>query len=158
MAGSANLAALHRRAGSLLDAGGQRYSKGRQELVEALAALGRPATIAELLVAAPGLATSTAYRNLTVLSEAGAVSRVSGGDEFGRFELSEQLSGEHHHHAVCVSCGIVLDTRVSARLEAALEEAASAVAEANDFAVDGHRLELVGHCGGCREAASQNPA
>jgi Fur family ferric uptake transcriptional regulator len=150
MTGSADLAALHRRVGSLLDARGQRYTTGRRGLIEALAALGRPATIGELIVAAPGLATSTAYRNLTVLSEAGAVARVSGGDEFGRFELSEQLSGEHHHHVVCAGCGIVLDTRVSARLEAALDEAARAVAEANDFAVAGHRLELVGRCGDCR--------
>ena len=150
MTGSAGLAALHRRVGSLLDAGGQRYTTGRRELIEALAALGRPATMGELTAAAPGLATSTAYRSLTVLSEAGAVTRVSGGDEFGRFELSEQVSGEHHHHAVCVSCGTVLDTRVSARLEAALEEAARAVAEANDFTVAGHRLELVGRCGDCR--------
>ena len=150
MTDSVGLAALHRRAGSLLDARGQRYTTGRGVLIEALAGLGRPATIGELLGTAPGLAASTAYRNLTVLSEAGAVARVSGGDEFGRFELSEQLSGEHHHHVVCDGCGIVLDTRVSARLEAALEEAARAVAEANDFAVAGHRLELVGRCGDCR--------
>lgn len=150
MMGSAGLAALHRRVASLLDARGQRYTPGRRGLIEALAALGRPAAIGELVAAAPGLATSTAYRNLTVLSEAGAVARVSGSDEFGRFELSEQLSGEHHHHAVCVGCGIVLDTRVSALLEAALDEAARAVAEANDFAVAGHRLEMVGRCGDCR--------
>lgn len=150
MTGSGDRAALHRRVGSLLDAHGQRYTTGRRGLIEALVTLGRPVTIGELLVAAPGLATSTAYRNLTVLSEAGAVARVSGGDEFGRFELSEQLSGEHHHHVVCAGCGIVLDTQVPARLEAALEEAARAVAEANDFAVVGHRLELVGRCGDCR--------
>jgi Fur family ferric uptake transcriptional regulator len=157
MTGSPGLAALHRRVGSLLDARGQRYTSGRRGLIEALAALGRPATTGELVVAAPGLATSTTYRNLTVLSEAGAVTRVSGADEFGRFELSEQLSGEHHHHVVCAGCGIVLDARVSARLEAALEEAGRAVAEANDFTIIGHRLELVGRCGACRQPASQEP-
>jgi Fur family ferric uptake transcriptional regulator len=150
MTDTVGLAALHRRVSSLLDARGQRYTTGRRGLIEALAAVGRPATIGELTAVAPGRATSTAYPNLTVLSEAGAVTRVSGGDEFGRFELSEQLSGEHHHHVVCAGCGLVLDTRVSARLEAALEEAARAVAEANDFAVAGHRLELVGRCGDCR--------
>jgi Fe2+ or Zn2+ uptake regulation protein len=141
---------MHRRIASLLGARGQHYTAGRRVLVEALTALGRPVTIDELLVAAPGLATSTAYRSLTVLSEAGAVTRVSGGDEFGRFELSEQVSGEHHHHVVCAGCGLVLDARAPAGLEAALEEAARAVAEASNFAIAGHRLELVGRCGDCR--------
>jgi Fur family ferric uptake transcriptional regulator len=148
--GSGDHAALHRRIASLLDARGQHYTTGRRVLAEALAALRRPATIGELVAATPGLPTSTAYRNLTVLSEAGAVTRVNGGDEFGRFELSEQVSGEHHHHVVCAGCGLVLDTRVPDRLEAALEEAARAVAEANDFAIAEHRLELVGRCGDCR--------
>jgi Fur family ferric uptake transcriptional regulator len=145
-----DLAALHRRIASLLDARGQHYTTGRRVLIEALAGLGRPATIGELLGITPGLAASTAYRNLTVLSDAGAVTRVNGGDEFGRFELSERVSGEHHHHVVCADCGIVLDAGAPDRLEAALEEAARTVAEANNFAIVGHRLELVGHCGDCR--------
>jgi Fur family ferric uptake transcriptional regulator len=150
MTGSGDLAVLHGRIASLLGARGQHYTTGRRALIEALAALRRPATIGELLVAAPGLATSTAYRNLTVLSEAGAVTRMTGSDEFGRFELSEQVSGEHHHHVVCYGCGLVLDARVPDRLEAALEEAARAVAEVDNFAIVGHRLELVGRCGDCR--------
>jgi Fe2+ or Zn2+ uptake regulation protein len=141
---------MHRRIASLLGGRGQHYTSGRRALIEALAALGRPATIGELLVAAPGLAVSTAYRNLTVLSEAGVVTRISGGDEFGRFELSERVSGEHHHHVVCAGCGLVVDARAPAGLEAALEEASRAVAEASNFAIVGHRLELVGRCGDCR--------
>jgi hypothetical protein len=45
MTGSAGLATLHRRVGSLLDARGQRYTTGRRGLIEALATLGRPATL-----------------------------------------------------------------------------------------------------------------
>jgi Fur family ferric uptake transcriptional regulator len=143
-------AAIHRRIASLLGARGQHYTSGRRTLIEALAVLGRPATIGELVTASPGLAISTAYRNLTVLGEAGAVTRVNGGDEFGRFELSEQVSGNHHHHVVCIGCGLVLDARVPDQLEAALEEAAKAAAEVNDFAIVEHRLELVGRCGDCK--------
>jgi Fe2+ or Zn2+ uptake regulation protein len=44
----------------------------------------------------------------------------------------------------------VLDARAPDGLEAALEEAARTVAEMNDCAIVGHRLELVGHCGDCR--------
>lgn len=144
------LAAAHRRIASLLSVRGLQYTTGRRALIAALAALGRPATIGELVDSSPGLATSTAYRNLTVLGEAGAVTRVNGGDEFGRFELSEQVSGNHHHHVVCLGCGLVLDARVPDRLESAMEEAARALAQVNDFAIVEHRLELVGRCGDCK--------
>jgi len=150
MASATSSAAPHLAVASLLEACSQHYTAGRRRLVEALVALGRPVTVGELLLATPGLPTSTAYRSLMVLAEAGAVTRVNGDDEFGRFELSEQVSGHHHHHVVCVGCGIVVDAGVSARLEAALEEAAAVVAEANGFTINGHRLELVGRCGTCR--------
>jgi Fur family transcriptional regulator, ferric uptake regulator len=142
--------ATHQRIAPLLARRGQHYTAARRALVSALIQLGRPATIAEVTEAAPGLATSTAYRNLTVLTDAGIVSRVSGSDEFGRFELSQTFSGSHHHHVICADCGLVLDARASERLEAALEEAAKAVAEANGFAITDHRLELVGRCGSCQ--------
>jgi Fe2+ or Zn2+ uptake regulation protein len=142
--------AIHQRVAPVLAARGQHYTTARRALISALIMLGRPATISELTVAAPGLPTSTAYRNLTVLADAGVVSRISGTDEFGRFELSEELSGTHHHHVLCADCGLVIDASASDRLEAALAEAAKAVAEANGFAITDHRLELVGRCGSCQ--------
>jgi Fur family transcriptional regulator, ferric uptake regulator len=141
---------LHQRIAEILAARGQHYTAARHMVVEALASSGRPATISELLGATPGLAASTAYRNLTVLSEAGVVTRISGAGEFGRFELSEQFSGLHHHHVVCTDCGLVLDTGAPPGLEAALAETIQAAAQANGFDITGHRLELVGRCTSCR--------
>lgn len=141
---------LHRRIAVILNARGQQYTPARRAIVDALARSGRPATIGELLTAADGLAASTAYRNLTVLSEAGVVTRVSGADEFGRFELSEQYGGRHHHHVVCTDCGLVLDTGAPPRLEAALADMMRAVAKADGFDITGHHLELVGRCTSCR--------
>jgi Fe2+ or Zn2+ uptake regulation protein len=141
---------LHQRITGILAARGQHYTSARRMVVDVLAGFGRPATISELLEATPGLAASTAYRNLTVLSEAGVVTRVSGTDEFGRFELSEKFSGLHHHHVVCTDCGLVLDTGAPAGLEAALAETMQAAAQANGFDITGHHLELVGRCTSCR--------
>jgi Fur family transcriptional regulator, ferric uptake regulator len=142
--------ALHGRAEMLLAARGQKYTTGRRAIVSALAATGHPATIAELQGAAPGLPASTAYRNMTVLSEAGIVIRIGGTDEFARFELSEELSGQHHHHIVCTDCGLVLDTSSSPGLEDALAEAVRGVVQAGGFEITGHRLELVGRCTSCQ--------
>ncbi len=102
-----------------------------------------------MLVAAD-LPQSSVYRNLTVLAEAGVVQRVLGADEFGRFELAEALSGRHHHHLVCGSCGVVADVESSPRLERALAVAARAAGQASGFEVTDHRIDLVGRCPACR--------
>jgi Fe2+ or Zn2+ uptake regulation protein len=141
---------LHRQIAAALGARGQHYTPARRMIVDALARARRPATISELLGITDGLAASTAYRNLTVLAGAGIISRVSGADEFGRFELSEQYGGRHHHHVVCTDCGLVLDTGAPSGLEAALAETMRAAAKANGFDITGHRLELIGRCTSCR--------
>ena len=127
----------------------QRYTRQRRAIVETLVAAGRPLTIPEILQTNPGLTQSSAYRNVTVLIDAGAARRVNGADDLGRFELAEHLSG-HHHHLVCANCGKVSDIDPSPRLERALAEAAQIAAEQDDFDVTDHRFDFLGVCGDCR--------
>jgi Fe2+ or Zn2+ uptake regulation protein len=126
----------------------QRYTALRRELVGILERAGRPLTMPEILGASPGLSQSTAYRNVSTLIEAGAVRRVSGADDHGRFELAEDLAG-HHHHLVCASCGKVSDVVPTPKLERALRDAVAAAA-GDSFEVSEHRFELVGTCSACR--------
>lgn len=127
-----------------------RYTKGRRALVHALRALSRPVTIPELVAATPGLASSSAYRNLAVLEGTGVVHRiVLGADDHARFELAEVLTDHHHHHLICTACGAVDDFTVPGRLEKAVGDALAAVASATDFRPTGHRLDLVGICANC---------
>jgi len=128
----------------------QRYTPLRRALVETMAGAGRPITIPEILSTNPGLSQSSAYRNITALIDAGAARRVTGADDHGRFELAEGLSGHHHHHLVCGSCGKVADVRPSPRLERAVAEAARAAADEEGFDVTEHRFDLVGVCADCR--------
>ena len=79
---------------------GQRLTGTRRAIVEALANAEKPLSIPEILSTGGGLAQSSVYRNLAVLERAGAVTRVVTTDEWARFELSEALTG-HHHHLVC---------------------------------------------------------
>jgi Fur family transcriptional regulator, ferric uptake regulator len=130
----------------------QRYTKAWRALVETLAAAGRPLSIPEILAAVPAIPQSSAYRNVTALIDAKAVRRVAGTDDYGRFELAEDIAG-HHHHLICGTCGQVLDIAASPRLERALAEAARVAEEDTGFTVDDHRMDLVGTCERCRSGA-----
>lgn len=139
---------VHEEAGARVRAIGQRYTRGRHDLVEALLEAGRPVSIPELLELRPGLAQSSAYRNLSVLEQADVVHRVLGADEFARYELTEVLT-EHHHHLVCTSCGQVTDYRIPAGVERSVTRAIAEIAADTGFKAEGHRLDLVGTCRAC---------
>jgi Fe2+ or Zn2+ uptake regulation protein len=138
--------ALHQAVSERLAGAGQRYTRGRRQILEALAAAARPLTIAELI--GGGMAQSSAYRNLAVLERAGAVRRIQGSDEFARYELSEDLS-QHHHHLICTNCGSVVDFALSPRLEKVIDGAVGEIAAETGFRPDAHRLDLVGACTVC---------
>jgi Fur family transcriptional regulator, ferric uptake regulator len=127
---------------------GQRYTDGRRDLVERLLAAAQPLTIPELLEVPPRLPQSTAYRNLTVLEQAGVVHRIVANGDFARFELAEDLT-EHHHHLICSRCGAVEDFTAPAGLERVLGKAVTEIEAAHGFTTARHRLDLVGLCAEC---------
>jgi Fe2+ or Zn2+ uptake regulation protein len=139
---------LHTTASDRLRADGQRYTTRRRALVEVLADADQPLTIPQLLDQRRDLAQSSVYRNLAVLERAGVVHRIVTSDEFGRFELAEDLT-RHHHHLICSSCGDVSDFTVPGPVEHQLETALSKVARRAGFQARGHRLDLVGTCAAC---------
>lgn len=127
----------------------QRLTGTRRAIVEALAAADRPLSIPEILESSQGLAQSSVYRNLALLERAGVVARVVTTDEWARYELSEELTG-HHHHLMCSKCGAVNDVRVPDDVEADLDRALAVLAERAGFALQHHRLDLIGVCSACR--------
>jgi len=126
---------------------GQRYTAGRRGLIDALLGAPNPLAIGDLL-AASALPQSSAYRNLAILEQAGAVRRVVTDEDFARFELAESLT-EHHHHLICSTCGRVEDVTIPASLEADVDRTVSRVARRSGFATVAHRLDLIGTCADC---------
>lgn len=133
---------------TLLRATGQRYTTGRRKLVSALQEGVGPLTITQIVSADETLAPSSIYRNLTLLEEAGAVSRVVANDEFARYELAEALT-EHHHHLICTECGLVIDFELDSETEQALHQGLERAARAAGFTTTNHRLDLLGTCSAC---------
>jgi Fur family transcriptional regulator, ferric uptake regulator len=126
----------------------QRYTLGRQQLIQLLIDAGRPLTIPELLSLGSTQSQSSLYRNLATLEQCGVVRRLASTDDVARYELAEELS-EHHHHLLCSSCGRLEDVVLPARIEKALADAAHEARKQADFDVDSHRFELVGTCADC---------
>jgi Fe2+ or Zn2+ uptake regulation protein len=141
-------ATVHSTAADRLRDEGQRYTTQRRGLVDLLVEVEQPLTIPQLLERQPGLSQSSAYRNLAVLERAGVVHRIAGADGFARYELTEDLTG-HHHHLICSTCGEVVDFEVSDAIERELDVALHRAARRAGFQVSGHRLDLVGTCAAC---------
>ena len=143
---------MHDTADERLRRDGQRYTSNRRVLIDALRAANRPVTVLELIDGAPGMAQSSAYRNLSVLEEAGVVRRLVTADDTARYELAEDLT-HHHHHLICESCGSVIDIDVPAELEDGVTSFSSSVAKSHGFRIEHHRLDLIGVCPACSTAA-----
>jgi len=141
--------ALHARVRLHLAGRDQRYTRNHRNLVEVLAEADNPLAVPEILSVQPELPQSSVYRSLAVLADADVVHRVLGAGDQLRFELTEELSGEHHHHLVCERCGLVADIATSPRLEQVLAEASRLAVLETGFEVSSHRLDLIGVCAEC---------
>ena len=142
------MADVHDTAARRLRAVGQRYTSGRQAVVDVLAGARAPLTIPEVVAGGRRIPQSSAYRSLAVLEQAGVVRRILTSGDFARYELAEDLT-EHHHHLICSTCGGVEDFTAPTALEQSLRRAVEDVEGATGFAAAHHRLDLVGVCRTC---------
>ena len=133
---------------ALLRRADQRYTSGRRRLVAALESGDGPLTITQILATDTSLPQSSVYRNLTILEQAGAVTRIVTRDDFARYELAEHLT-EHHHHLICSKCGDVADFALDDQAESSLDRALRHAAALAGFDIEAHRLDLLGTCAQC---------
>lgn len=139
---------LHRTIRERLSEDGQRYTNGRQELVEALVAFDGPVTLPTLLSAHRSLPQSSAYRNLLVMEQAGVVRRLVHTTGHAHYELAEDLTS-HHHHLICEGCGSISDIELAPRLEASLDRAFHDLAVGAGFTARHHAIDIFGECATC---------
>jgi Fur family ferric uptake transcriptional regulator len=140
---------LHHLAAARLATASQRYTANRRKLVDALVHASGPLTIAEILGDQRSLAQSSAYRNLVVLEQAGVVHRIITADDHARFELTETMTGQHHHHLICERCGVIFDVVLPPLVEDDLVASLGRAARRIGFQGNHHRVDLVGICRPC---------
>ncbi len=126
-----------------------RYTRGRREVVAALAAADGPRSAAEVHAGiADRVPLSSLYRTLAVLEEAGVVVPHFGAKHVTRYELGEWLTG-HHHHLICVGCGAVEDVEIPAPQESTVRRLVDEIAANAQFTALDHALEIEGRCARC---------
>jgi Fur family ferric uptake transcriptional regulator len=91
---------------------------------------------------------ASVYRAIELLEKMGLVQRVETGEGGARFEAVIP-GGEHHHHAVCDSCGAVTPFE-----DASLERAIDRLGGRLDHAVTAHDVVLHGMCSRCQAAGA----
>ena len=129
---------------------GQRWTKGRRSVVDAMAKAKAPMSVPDVQSAVgSAVPLSSLYRIISDLVDAKVLFKLEFAQGFARFELDEELA-EHHHHLVCTECGSVTDLEL-ADLELAIETTAKSIKRRNSFVVTAHRVDFFGRCGECAE-------
>lgn len=135
---------------SMLKDKGCKITPQRRAIIRALIKLEKIPTAYEIFdnirETYPDVGLDTVYRNLNLLTAMGVVNQIGlTGKDTKVFEL---VSGDHHHHLVCLSCGAAQCLNYCPVNEQELQKAA-----AGEFQIVGHSLELYGYCRTCRQKA-----
>lgn len=138
----------------LLKQRGYRRTQQREVIIGILSDSTTPLTAKEIHQRVqqrfPNVSLDTVYRNLELLRESGVVGQINlQNRESARFELHN--AEEHHHHLVCVGCGLSVCIPVCPISPVHLQAAKEA-----DFTVLNHAFELYGRCHDCAEGQSKN--
>lgn len=122
---------------------GLRRGGARVVVVEALARHDCAVSPLQLDEEVPEVGRATVYRTLDQLEELGLIKRIELTPGTAAFERVE-LSGHHHHHAVCRNCG-----RTEAFEDRALERDIARLAKKASFEITEHDVVLRGLCPRC---------
>jgi Fur family ferric uptake transcriptional regulator len=138
------------RAEAKLAAAGRKRGGARRALLELLGRQTCALTAVEIEQALSvgaerrGVSRASVYRILDELERLGLVARVETGQAMVRFERAHDPEGEHHHHLVCDSCGVVMPFS-----DEGLERAIDELSERVPLVVSEHEIVLHGACRAC---------
>lgn len=129
---------------------GLRSTRPRRLIAEHLAALAASGAVFtledlwhDLQQLDPQVGRATVYRAVELLTEHGVLDRVEFPDGSHRYRV---CGTSHHHHLTCTRCHQVVEVATCLPVEQF-----AAIASQNNFALEGHSLELFGRCARCRE-------
>ncbi len=134
---------------AILEDNGYRLTLPRREIIGALEAKQEGFTAEEIVTELPGLGRATIYRTLKLLQDVGAICRLNMMNGAPRYSPSRV---EHHHHTVCIRCGMVSEFRA-----ATLERFLRALSAEIPGVIVGHRIDLYVTCPTCLQDEHMKP-
>jgi len=125
-----------------------KYSKQREQIIEALANLHQPISVEELysLLKSSGklMNLSTVYRTVDALSTSGLVEKVY--NSITNNNLIQLSQNHHQHYLMCVSCHKMIPIDYCP-----MKELLDYIDKTYEFEVTSHQLEISGYCKECKE-------
>lgn len=120
-----------------------RITESRVELFKLL--LGnKPLGINEIINKLDGVSDRVSvYRNMELFEKLGVAKKVFFGWKY-KIELSELFIG-HHHHLICLGCGVVFDIEGESEIDSYINEATNRFG----FNPTRHTFEIEGYCKNC---------
>lgn len=99
----------------------------------------------------PGVGFATVYRNLSLLTRMGLVSKFYFGDGQSRYELASEAIKGHHHHIICIRCGKIIDYSDFMEKEVKfIKELEEELSRKNNFKINNHQIHFYGLCERCQ--------
>lgn len=95
----------------------------------------------------PRISLGTVYRNLEILSREGVIQKL----DVGGVEMRFDGNIDNHYHLRCINCGRVDDAELDL-----VESLDRDMSVRTDYDIVAHRLEFVGYCPDCKQAAAVN--
>jgi Fur family transcriptional regulator, ferric uptake regulator len=145
---------------SILSENGGRLTKERLSLLQIVCNIQghfHPYRVADLLKEQGyTVSLTTVYRNLSLLVQAGIISRSCIQEDARKpgAWYEHTWDHEHHDHLICSTCGKKIEFTYPA-----IEILQEAVAKEHGFTLESHHLELIGTCQDCRnERKPHGPA
>ena len=121
---------------------GLKITTPRKQILQTLSSIPMSAQEIQVILKEKGLAIDlvTVYRTLELFENLGLIRKTEFEDHIARFEL---VSDEHHHHLVCIKCGITQDVVIN-------ENKFIEIEKQSEFKLERHALEFFGFCKLCQ--------
>ena len=126
---------------AVLEDRGHRVTEPRRSVVELLDRKEEGFSSEEICGELPGVGRATVYRTIKLLLEAGVICKLALPNGAPKYSLARI---EHHHHTVCVTCGMVSEFR-----DATIERFLHTIGADISGEIVGHRMEFYIICQQC---------
>lgn len=127
-----------------------KYSKQREQILEALTTIKQPISIEDLynILRKSGkiMNLSTVYRTIEALSLAGLVEKIY--NSVTNNNLIQLAQNHHQHYLMCIRCHKMIPIDYCP-----MKELLHYIDTTYDFDVTSHQLEISGYCKDCKEKA-----